>query len=416
MTDDDRASGESLDAELARRADAEGRIAAALADLEHHPGLQLMSTVTPTGGTGERWTATRRSLAELWRDFETYKRVVAAARAVRTRRSKPGGRELAELRHLLVEPSIEVARTAVPLPKRGLFNEAEHVETITLDHLTTRMDTTFVQVSELVMTCHAVHQAFLTGLAPLAERLQTARQLAEELTTGRAGPPDPTTATVAALTTRITELEHISATDPLALAAEPPTEVLAALDTEVTAVTKQLEELATLRTSWDDQLAELSTTIQKIARLRDDAEQTRQRAQDLINSSGPIMPPNRLPNLRTGLAALSRPAGWPARAEALAALHRAADAATAELRTARDLATGLLDRRDELRGRFAAYRAKATRLGHTEHPQLLALDQRIKALLWTKPCDLATATRALTAYQRLLTTGPDTTDTPGRST
>ena len=66
------------------------------------------------------------------------------------------------------------------------------------------------------------------------------------------------------------------------------------------------------------------------------------------------------------------------------------------------MADHLQDRRAELCGRYEAYRAKATRLGHAEHPEALALDDRIRQLLWTKPCDLAAATRALAAYQRIV--------------
>ncbi|MGH3753817.1 MAG: hypothetical protein ACRDRP_14180, partial [Pseudonocardiaceae bacterium] len=89
----------------------------------------------------------------------------------------------------------------------------------------------------------------------------------------------------------------------------------------------------------------------------------------------------------------------------LAGLRAAAADAAAELRAAHGRATGLQDRRAELRGRFEAYRAKATRLGHAERPDALALDDRIRQLLWARPCDLAAATRALAAYQRLVRSG-----------
>jgi hypothetical protein len=62
----------------------------------------------------------------------------------------------------------------------------------------------------------------------------------------------------------------------------------------------------------------------------------------------------------------------------------------------------LEQRRAELRGRFEAYRAKANRLGCAEHSDALALDASLRQLLWTKPCDLGAATRALVAYQRLV--------------
>lgn len=409
----DEVSGDELDAELARRADAEGRMSASLADLELHPGLLLMSTVPPTSGTGERWAQAQGTLAGLWRDFETYRRVVAAARAVRDRRPRPGGPEVAELRRLLLDPSVEVSRTALTLAERGLFGPVHDVETIALGELAARMDVAFIGVSEFAETCHAIHQGYLIGLASQAERVRAMRGLVGDLAAGGVGPPDPDVAMVAALTSRIAELERACSEDPLSLASEPPASVLAALDVDITAAAGQLARLATLRAGWNDLLAELSTAVTEIGRLRDDVEQTRRRASELIDGPIPAMPPDRLPALLTGLTALREPANWSTRVEALAGLRSTADDATAELHAAGALAAGMVDRRDELRGRFASYRAKATRLGHAERPELLALDQRIERLLWTKPCDLAAATRALACFQRLVS-GSGAADTPGR--
>ena len=79
--------------------------------------------------------------------------------------------------------------------------------------------------------------------------------------------------------------------------------------------------------------------------------------------------------------------------------------ATVELRTAADVAVGLVERRAELRGRFDAYRAKAARLGVVERPDVLAAGDRVRDLLWTRPCDLAAATVAVFEYQRLVRDG-----------
>lgn len=72
-----------------------------------------------------------------------------------------------------------------------------------------------------------------------------------------------------------------------------------------------------------------------------------------------------------------------------------------------ELATGLVERRAELRGRFEAYRARALRLGRIEEPGLLRLEEEIRRLLWTRPAELAGATRAIGAYQRLLRQASD---------
>ncbi len=393
---DRRHSCDALTTELARWVETEGRIATALVELENHPGHRLLCTITTTGRTAERWASARDILAGLWQDFGTYQAVVAAARSVRVRRTRPGDRELTELHHLLVEPSIEVARTVVALPARRLTGAAEHVETITLEQLSARMDAAFEQVSEVVVTCDAVNQAFLAGLTPLTERVLAARALAGDLL------PEGRDPVVTALTARIDDLNRACATDPLSLSGRPGAEMLAALDTEVAAVSARLAGLAAVRDNWDNQLAKLAAILGEIDALRRQEEQARQRAQELISDTGLTAPADRMAVLRSRLAALTGPAGWPARETALARLWAEADDAAAEIRAAHQRASGLRDRRAELCGRFEAYRAKATRLGHAEHPDALALDRSIRQLLWARPCDLAAATRALAAYQRLL--------------
>jgi hypothetical protein len=67
-----------------------------------------------------------------------------------------------------------------------------------------------------------------------------------------------------------------------------------------------------------------------------------------------------------------------------------------------EAADGLLRRRAELRGRLDAYRARAGRMGLIEHDELAARHRTARDLLYTSPCDLPAATRAVVAYQRYL--------------
>jgi hypothetical protein len=68
-----------------------------------------------------------------------------------------------------------------------------------------------------------------------------------------------------------------------------------------------------------------------------------------------------------------------------------------------ELAAGLLERRDELRGRLGAHLAMAVRLGIAEDVVIAARHRVAHELLWTKPCDLGAATRALVAFQQSVT-------------
>jgi hypothetical protein len=385
---------DALAAELAERAAAEGRMAAALVELEQHPGHVLLSTSTPTGRTAQRWAQAQEDLTALWQDFGTYQQVLGEARAVQARRAQPGDAELAELRRLLREPSVEVGRRVVA---RRLTGSVEQVDTITLDELAGRMAAAFDRVHDLLRTCHDLSGALLAGLTPVAARLRATRALARDIGLDTAGEQR-----VAALTARVDALDRTCAADPLALADEPPGDALAALATEVDAVAAEVAGLAAVRDSWHARVAQATTAVEHVEQLRREEEQVRQQASNRIGGATLAAPPDPVPVLRRRLAALGGPPGWAERAVALDELHAAVGAAEAELRSAHNLAAGLLERRAELRGRFEAYRAKANRLGLAERPELLELDGEIRRLLWTSPCDLPAATRVLVAYQRLL--------------
>src|SRR6266545_3950513 len=100
-------------------------------------------------------------------------------------------------------------------------------------------------------------------------------------------------------------------------------------------------------------------------------------------------------------------------ADDVAALERTATQARQRSDELREAADGLLARRDELRGRLDAYRAKAARLGYAEHDGLTALHTRARELLYTAPCDLRAATRAVFAYQQALAALPGPTGDGG---
>lgn len=388
-----RGDAAALLADLSGRVAAEGRIAASLVELEQHPGHTLLTTTALFGRTAARWATAHRQLTQLWQDFGVHQGVVAAAVVVRDRRARPGDQEVAELRGLLREPTVEVARIVV---ERGITGTVERVEAITLDALTARMDVAYREVRDLVEQCNELHQRFLARLAPLADQVGAARRLAGDLSTD---PDDPTAAAIAALTTRIGDLDRACTADPLVLETSGPLQQLTALEADVSAVSVGLASVGAVRDGWDDRLRELAAAVARVEALRDDERQTRQRAVDLIADTGLPAPPDRVPALRHQLAALPGIHRWARRAEALAALHADVRSATGELTAAIDLAGGLVDRRAELRGRIDAYHARAVRLGFVEDGALRVLDERIRRLLWTRPCDLGAATRALAAYQ-----------------
>lgn len=381
MADD----GAALAAELAARADAEARMAAALVELERHPGHVTLAAGVCTGVTAERWTNASVTLAGLWQDFATYRGVLDAARA------RP-----AERRRLLREASVEVARTPVALAQRGLTGATETVETITLDALAARMDTAFRAVTDVVTACDAAQRTVFAALVPLADQARAALEQARDL--------DPADPEHVRLTTALAEVERACVHDPLALADRPLADVLAPLRDVLDPVVARTRQLAAVRDGWESAVAELGTAVAAAAALRNEAAAAQHRAHELIAGADPVAADPVAP-LRARLGALPAVVGWAARADALAALRTDVAAAVSALTACRDDALGLVERRSELRGRFDAYRAKAGRLGVAERADLLAAGDRVRDLLWTRPCDLAAATVALVDYQRMIRDG-----------
>ena len=368
---------------LADRIAAQSAIAATLIDLEGHPAHQLLSAPGLTGTTAQRWATGKVQLAQLWTDFGTYQSVVAQAGDTD---------DPAEQQRLLTGPSVEVGRRVLA---DGITGQQVEIESISLDELTARMDSTFGEVRALLRSVQEHHQAHVARTAALADRLGTARRLAATLDA------EPESVRATALSTRLHELDVAAAADPLGAGEPAALAGVEAISTDVEKLAGRLAEAARLRGGWAAEIAEAATAVTAVEDLRRRAAAARERATEIV--SGPVaeLPEDHTRELRSRLAALDR-GSWTTRATALAELQAAVAAARAELTTAHDLATGLVDRRAELRGRFEAYRAKSVRLGRAEEPELLALADEIRELLWTRPCDLGAGTRALAAYQRAL--------------
>jgi hypothetical protein len=100
--------------------------------------------------------------------------------------------------------------------------------------------------------------------------------------------------------------------------------------------------------------------------------------------------------------ALAAAGHWSLISSRLADWNRRARARLAALQQAAAHNEGLLAARNELRGRFEAYQAKAARRGLAENPGLAPLADRARTALFTAPCDLDAARVALSAYQDAL--------------
>ena len=204
---------------------------------------------------------------------------------------------------------------------------------------------------------------------------------------------------LAALATAVDERLATCTNDPLSLPARLPRDLADGLDDGLDAIEARLAELATVRDGWADRRRAVADAVAALDSLWAREAQARDEA---LARVAVVLPPasDPRPALHRRLAALPMSRPQAAALAALPGLDADASAATGTLRRAVERATGVTDRRHELAGRFAAYRAKALRLGVSDDPAVVALATQVRALLSAPRTDLQALTPALVAYQQ----------------
>ncbi|HYZ68877.1 MAG TPA: hypothetical protein VE666_13930 [Mycobacterium sp.] len=367
---------EEIDREIESRTKEVAAMSATLLELENHPGLSHVRLYPPAGVTAQRWSVIEKSLAQLWQDLGRMTSILDSARMVRARRSKPDDDDRAELTKLLHEQTLEVSRQPIPLAQREFGGIRESVEYVGLADTAERMDAAYPAVVEFLDTVDRINSLVAEKLAPTQKRLDAA---------GAPGPQE------------LAELLQISATDPLSLTTRDIEKRVTAIAESVERQSVELGELAAIQSNWPD-------AVGRSARLLDELQQASARATEVRTVAlhkvlaGAF--PERSeaePALRAELRSITAPDPT-----ALLSLRRRIEAALQAVHDEEELAQGLLDRRDELKGRLTAYQAKAARLGLGEDRDLLACGRIAEGLLSRRPCDLRAVTRAVSDYQQLI--------------
>ncbi|MFI6763746.1 hypothetical protein ACIBF5_31945 [Micromonospora sp. NPDC050417] len=354
-------------------------IAAALYTIDAHETNGYVRTNDLGGATGELWQATRPRIGPLWEGFANVRDHLEQIRGVRGTRNRLTDATLLELSRLLYSPV-------------SGFDLRPHAA-----------------VTALNASCQEVIRVLDRIASARAEVAAWAAELAtglSDLATAETNLTDGSDTIAARLRATCQQLQHAALADPVGAVLDPGERVR--LRSTVTATAARFTALAGIRDTVPGRIAALHQTLATVTAAQDRAHAAYERATDRIADPGLAEPVDPVPELWAAATSLvrrtpSEAEGWATVADQLTALEGEASAALAAAADRTRVADGLIGRRDELRGRLEAYRAKAVRLGRAEEPRLTGLYSTARDLLWTAPCDLRAATRAVHAYQQALT-------------
>jgi hypothetical protein len=379
------------DAELLRLETAVTAIAANLVDLDDNPHRKELDKTKLTGRTATTWADATDALTELWDGYRMLTELIAKARVVRDQR-RFNDRERAEFIHLVLGKSVTLSTTTVPLAQRGLLGTGQISTTCSPAELLSAMETAFATAATVVTQAGDVWQKLLPAAADTAAELDNVRRLTRD-----AG---GSTATLDEADRRLGAFTGTLATDPLgadASALNGVRDLIARADAERTSA-------AELRQALGRRLADAHTLAADIAPARRAADAARDNAEGRFDNREitTVRDAALIPDL-AALDALAAAGQWALISPRLSEWARRAREHLAALNAAAARNNALLTGRNEMRGRLDAYRAKALSRGLGEDATLTPLAEKARDLLYTAPCDLDAARRAVDAYQEALT-------------
>jgi hypothetical protein len=414
---------EEVDRTLTRLGAERDAVEASLLALQDHPGRRLLEGAELNGRTRERWLQAEPGLGLLWSMFDTYSEALAAARAVRSRRARPGQAELYELTELLRGRGVTVSAGKLPQGGHtvtGITGGARMSEHVSLTELVDRMNGWYGRVIEVASAADAVWSALPARIDLLTAELGRVRALARSV--GVHPGEHPAGDALEEMTKELAALRGEVVSDPLAFWTPHPAAggqeaargaVPGSVDTgrydraarTVDDLRLELEDLLRLRDDADERLEGVGETLARADATLAEARRARGEVLAKIASTEVPAVPGPASAMRERLAQadqLRRHGQWHRLGPLLDTLEGAAQRELERARESLTAVTAPLAIRAELRGRLDAYKAMAARRGVAEDPELIERYDQARRMLWSVPCDLRAAEYAVRRYQDAL--------------
>ncbi|WP_217127745.1 hypothetical protein [Streptomyces sp. AC558_RSS880] len=405
---------DEVDRALARLGAEHEAIETSLLALQDHAGRRLLEGARLTGITEERWTATEASIALLWTYFDAYTDALRTARDIRSRRRWSSREDLVELTELLRGDSVTVAGSAAATANAPTLHAApgKLSERYSLATLVDRMNELYATSLDMVVAADAVWSALPARIDLLAAELQRTSRLAHSV--GVRPGEHPAGDDLERITRTLTKLREQVVSDPLAYwkraegssapgGGRPDTTVYDREARALEDVRREIDAVLTVRQDAEKRIVRLRDVLSRADRTLAEARTARGEVLAKIAATEvPVVsgPPTVLQEQLSTAAEYRRHAQWHRLSPLLESLEQKAEDELLRARESLTAVTAPLAVRAELRGRLDAYKAKVARHGLAEDPVLVERYEKARRMLWSAPCDLRAADRAVLRYQQ----------------
>ena len=410
------------------------RLATAMYAVDSHPTLTYLRAAMYTGRTNQMRAPTMREavlfdVGVMWAQFTTIGDILEQARALRSQ-FRPSDARWIDLDRLLAGPVVAVDNAGLPVTvsltagqrggnasgagfigsdpssPAGSAGPGRIVGAVRVGDLAMGLQTRCAAATRRLEETGRAANAAAAAVAGLTASMTALSDLARGLgDDGAVGPLEQRTALL-----RTPTAPRAGASDPLTYA---PNGVAAAeiqreateLAADIATATARLRTESGLRDSYPSRIAALLADVDVLAEEEAETAAAFVRATEKIAAPGLPPPPDSAAVLRNRIGELDglhAQQQWRRLADDAATVRASTDRAIERARELRAAADGLVARRDELRGRLDGYRAKAATYHLDEHDDLGPLHVQARTLLYTAPCDLSAATKAVVAYQTTL--------------
>ncbi|GAA1902996.1 hypothetical protein GCM10009716_11140 [Streptomyces sodiiphilus] len=393
-------SREEADRELARLGTEHEAIESSLLALQDHAGRRLLEGTALSGTTRERWAGAERTVSRLWTYYEICTETLETARQLRDRRRSPGRQELLQLTMLLTGRNL-------PLPE-----EDGTAARVGWQELVGRINAGYAEVLAVVIAADTVWSALPARIDLLSAELRRLSGLARSA--GVRPGEHPAGDELRRVTGELTALRAEVIADPLAFwvpdggssapgGGRPDTTRYDRAARALDDIRREVEAVLGVRRDAEERLMRLRDLLSRADRTLAEARLARGEVLAKIAASEvPAVggPPGELQEQLTAAAEYRRRAQWHRLSPLLESLEVRAEEELERARASLSAVTTPLAVRAELRGRLDACRARVARLGRDGEPLLAERYAAARRLLWSAPCDLRAAERAVLRYRQ----------------